>query len=730
MRDTGQHMGQPQGVAEDEVDLLQLLSTLYEGRFRILLITLAAIFLGVFYALIQKPVYQADALLQLEEKSGGGLAISADMAALFGQEPQIPAEIEILKSRSILTTVIENLALNISAAPKRLPVIGDFLRRYKLPDPGFEFLRPYAWHEEQIHVARLIVPRSLEGEELILTALGEGRLRLDLGGGRALEGEVGTLLVDEAAGIEILVDRLIGAPGRTFILQARPMVRNLEELRARFSVSEQGRNSSILRLVLKGPDADEAVRILDEISRVYLLQNIARSAAEAEASLKFIREQLPDAEASVKAAEEALNSFKEEQSSVDLTFEMRTLLEEAVQLEAQLNALTLEEYELQKRYTEQHPAYKTLLEKRSRLEERLADIRSQTSDLPQTQQDILRLAQDLEVAQQIYVQLLNRAQELSVLKAGTIGNVRIIDTAFTNGRAVAPRKSIIVVMAALLGIMAGAGLVLLRAFFSQGIRSPEEIENLGVPVYATIPLDEAALQNKSGHRKKSLPILARTDPTNLAVEALRSLRTSLHFGLIDSDTNVIQVTSSKPGEGKSFVSVNLAAVSAQSGQSVVLVDTDLRRGYLHKYFNLGRGQKGLSDILAGEASIEDVLIEDAETGLAFLPVGSYPPNPAELLMHPNFEKLLRELDKRFDLTILDTPPLLAVTDPVIIARFAAMILLVVRFQEVGTRELTAGIKTLERIGKKPTGSVLNGYDAKTSSYYSSYVYQYSYKTRD
>lgn len=721
---------QPQAVEDDEIDLLRLFGVLYDGRLRILLITAAAILLGVFYALVQKAVYQADALLQLEEKSGGGLAISADMADLFGQEPQIPAEIEILKSRTVLTKVIENLALNISAAPRRLPVVGDFLRRYDLPDPGFEFLRPYAWHDEQIHVARLVVPRGLEDKELILTALGDGRFRLDLERGQVLEGTVGELLVDEATGVEVLVDQLIGPAGREYILRVDPIVGSLENLRARFSVSEKGRKSSILQLVLKGPDAEEAVRTLDEISRVYLLQNIARSAAEAEASLVFIRQQLPDAEAKVNAAEAALNAFKEEQSSVDLTFEMRALLEEAVQLEGQLNALTLEEYELQKRYTRQHPAYKTLIEKRARLEERLAEIRSQTSDLPQTQQDILRLAQDVEVARQIYVQLLNRAQELSVLKAGTIGNVRIIDPAFSNGQAVAPKKKMIVALAALLGLMGGSGLVLLRAFLSQGIKSPDEIEALGVPVFATIPVDATGAESDDQRRKQRLDILAKTDPTNLSVEALRSLRTSLHFGLIDSETSTVQITSPKPKDGKSFIAVNLATVSAQSGQSVVLVDADLRRGYQHKYFGLPRDTKGLSDILAGVASIEDVLVKDEESGLWFIPAGKYPPNPAELLMHPNFENLLTELDKHFDLTIIDTPPLLAVTDPAIIAKFAAMTLLVIRYQEVGEKELTAAIKTLERVGRKPAGSVLNGYDAKRNSYYSSYVYQYSYKSRN
>lgn len=719
---------QSQTQANNEVDLLQLLGQLYAGRFKIIAITVLAGILGVFYALIQAPVYQADALLQLEEKSGGGLAISSEMSDLFGQEPQIPAEIEILKSRSILTKTIENLALNITATPRRLPVIGDFLRRYNLPDPGFEFLRPFAWHQETIHVTRLVVPRTLEGQPFTLTIIDEERFEIDFGRGQILKGIVGEVLLDADIGVELMVDLVVGAPGREFILQAQPIITSLELLRNLFSVGEKGRNSSILQLILNGSEASEAVRVLNEISHVYLLQNIARSAAEAEASLVFIRAQLPDAEAKVQTAEVALNAFKEEQSSVDLTFEMRTMLEEAVQLEAQLNALVLEEYELQKRFTAQHPSYKTLIEKRTRLEERLAEIRGQTAELPQTQQDILRLAQDLQVTQQIYVQLLNRAQELSVLKAGTIGNVRVIDEAFTTGRPVAPKKKVIILIAIMLGFISSAGLILVRPLLSSEITSPDEIENLGIPVYATIPLTDFKSQT-TGKNSNHIPILANVNPTDLTVEALRSLRTSLHFGLIDTDTNIIQVTSSQPGEGKSFISINLATVSAQSGQSVVLVDVDLRRGYQHKCFGLPRSAKGVSDILAGDATIDDVLVKDKESGLSFIPAGEYPPNPAELLMHPNFENLLKELDKRFELTILDSPPLLAVTDPAIIAKFAAMILLVVKFKGVSEKELSVTIKALEQVGKRPTGSVLNQYDSKSSGY-GSYVYQYSYTTRD
>ncbi len=718
------------GDDTDDLDLRELFGTLYAGRFHIALITVAAIVLGLAYALLQSPVYQADALLQLEEKKGGGLAISSEISALLGQEPQVPAEIEIVKSRSILRQVIENQALNITAEPRRLPLVGDFLSRASLPDPGFGFLRPYAWSDEEIHVGRFVVPRALEGKLLTLTAQGDGRYTLDLGGGRVLDGTVGQVLEDAESGVSLLVDRLRGRAGREFFLIAEPIVEALGKLRGRFSVSEKGRNSSLLQLVLRDGDPDRAVRVLDEVAQVYLLQNVSRNAAEAEASLAFIREQLPDAEAKVAAAEAALNDFKQAQESVDLTFEMRSLLEESVQLEAQLNELKLQEYELQNRYTEQHPAYKTLIEKRNRLESRLNEIRAKIADLPQTQQDILRLSQDLEVAQQIYVQLLNRAQELSVLKAGTIGNVRIIDPAFSNGEPVAPRKKIILALAALLGLMGGSGLVLLRSVLSRGIKTPEEIEAQGVPVYATVPEIGGVQANAHGRESRQIDILAKADPTSLAVEALRSLRTSLHFGLIDAENNIVQVTSSKPNEGKSFISVNLATVSAQSGQSVCLLDADMRRGYLHKYFGMRRHAKGLSDMLAGDATLDDVLVRDPETGLYFIPCGEYPPNPAELLMHPNFGRLLRDLDARFDLVVMDSAPLLAVTDPAITAKYVSMVLIVARHLEVSPQELAAALKVLERVGVKATGAVLNGYEAEKSGYYSAYAYHYDYKARE
>ena len=216
----------------------------------------------------------------------------------------------------------------------------------------------------------------------------------------------------------------------------------------------------------------------------------------------------------------------------------------------------------------------------------------------------------------------------------------------------------------------------------------------------------------------------------MAIEALRSLRTSLHFGMLEAKKSILMVTSSRPGEGKSFLSVNLAVVMAQAGQNVCLVDVDIRRGYLRRFFGIEKGIPGLTDVLAGDALIEDVIQQDPDSGLYFLPSGKYPPNPSELLLHKNFAQALDYMNKYFDFTILDTPPILAVTDPIIVGKYVGMTLLVTRHHLTNIGEIKASLKIAETNGLKITGAVLNAYDAKKNSHADgNYSYQYEYKSR-
>lgn len=714
--------------SETEIDLTALLSLLFARKLAILLITTLSTLFGVAFAVLSTPIYSADALVQLEEKSGGGLAVSADLADMLGgAAPQSVAEIEILRSRMILAEVVNDLHLDWHAEPRRLPLIGNFLTRVTLPDPGWSLLGRFAWQKERITLAALKVPPAYLGKPLTLTAKGGGAFTVELEG-LVLNGRVGEVL--QTDGFTLLVQTLNGAAGRQFILQQDHMADVLKDLRDVLYIGEKGKKSSILRLAVKDENANRAARILDQILKVYVRQNLFRNAAEADSSLSFIEQQIPVAQATVRQAEGKLNAYKLSQDSVDLSFETLSMLEQTVEIETQLNALSLQEQELQKRFTQNHPAYKTLLEKRAQLQDRLSEIRGKTGALPETQLEMLRLSLDLEVAQETYLQLVSRAQELQVIKAGTLANIRVIDQAMADPEAITPNKKLLVVLSFIMGLVVSLGYIVARAFVSRGIETTAEIEGLGLPVYATIPKVGNG-QYGGSNRHGPLNILAKSEPTNLAVEALRSLRTSLHFGMLEATNSVLMITSSRPGEGKSFLSVNLATVVAQAGQNVCLVDTDIRRGYLRRFFGVEKTALGLTDVLAGDASIEDVIMQDTDSGLYFIPAGRYPPNPSELLMHQNFADVIRYLDDRFDITILDTPPLLAVTDPAIIGKYAGMVLLAAKHHLTNIAEVKASLKTAETSGLKIAGAVLNVYDSKKAKgAYGAASYHYEYKPRD
>lgn len=717
---------------EDEIDLLALLAVIWGGKFWIAAAALIALGIGAIVVLQSQPIYRAQGLLQLETRSES-LALPEGMQDLMGGgagDAGAEAEMEIMKSRMVMAQAARELDLQVYAYPRPLPYLGLIPARLKLPDPDLEILRPYQWGNEEIHVGELEVPQDWVGASMLLTITGEGTYQVELPDDTIATGTLRERLSLPETGFSLVLDELEGPLGREFFIGRRQLPVAIRMLQANFSVGESPRNSSILRITYVDPDPRKAEAALDAIARSYVDQNIARSAAEAQNSLGFIEEQLPISQVAVTQAQDALNAYRQQQQSVDVNYETRVLLEQATQIEAQLNALTLEEEELKKRYTINHPAYQGLLQNKASLTAQLEEVRAATFNLPETQKEIFNLTRNLEVSQEVYIQLLNRGQELRVVRASTVGSVRIIDTAYSNDVRIAPRASRIMMLSLIIGIMMGVCFVLLRRFLRRGIRGAQEIEKLGLPVFATInySAEAADLREKKG----VLPIIALTKPDDLVVEALRSLRTSLHFGMLDAKTNTILLTSAAPAAGKSFTAINLATVAAQAGQKVCVIDADLRRGYLRRFLGKEKGTPGLAELLVKEKTLEEVILPGPVEGLYVITSGRFPPNPSELLMRADFEDLLQTLDKDFDLIIVDSPPALAVTDPVVIGRYTGATIVVARHLETMVGEIEAVRRTFETSGVKITGAILNGYKvaegAKYGGQYQYYNYRYSYKS--
>ncbi|MBQ2262499.1 MAG: polysaccharide biosynthesis tyrosine autokinase [Loktanella sp.] len=721
-------MNMAQDTADDEIDLGQLLGTLWRGRWQIGLVTLLGLAFGFLSIANTYPTYQSDALLQLEERSGA-LALPSSLSNMIENDPRSVTEIEILRSRMVLGRAIADQNLDWQVAPEVMPVFGTMFARYHFPflDSVIpdRFVRP----SDRVALNNLVVPPAMLNTNIEMLVTGPGTYQLTFPDESQLDGRVGEPLNVEQTGFSLTVAQLDAPAGRRFFIRQIDERRAINALRGRMSVSEVGRASGILEVRLTGMNRSETVRALSAIVQAYQAQNILRSAAEAESSLSFIREQLPQAEATMREAEAAVNAFRQEQVTVDLSLETQTILGQVTRVESELIDLQRREDEIAQRFTPAHPTYRQLLDERERLETRLADLRGQISELPETQRQILNLTREVELAQRIYTELLTRAQEVEVLRASTIGNVRVVDDASSSPNPVAPRRSLLLGLGMVLGMFAGIGLVLISNWMRKGVQDPAELEKLGLPVFATVNYSKEA--DTAGRRKGTLPILALTSQADLTVEALRSLRTSLHFGMLDAATPSLTVTSSHPYAGKSFLSVNLGAVMAQAGQRICVVDADLRRGQLRRFFGLPRNGPGLAEVLAGDISFQDAILQGPHENLFILPAGRYPPNPSELLMRAEMSQLIAYCAENFDLTIFDAPPVLAVTDPVILARITGASLFVARHDETPLGEVNAAQKNFAAAGLKFSGAVLNGFDPKKASggYGYGYSYRYDYKQR-
>ncbi|UVK86709.1 polysaccharide biosynthesis tyrosine autokinase [Pseudomonas sp. B21-051] len=719
---------------QDSIDLLGIFGSLIDQKWLIGAFTGAFMAAGVAYAVLATPVYLANALVQVEPKKNDMLGFSDLSSMLGGQSPSV-TEIGIIKSRAVIGKTVDDLRLDIDVTPNTFPVVGGFLaRRYRgetefsVAPPRFGF-NSYAWGGERLEFTRLNLPKELLGKKLTLVAGEQQRFQLlDDNDNLLVEGVAGEAFAQD--GVEGLIERLQANPGTRFEVVRNPRIVTIQGYQDALDISEQGKESGIIRLALASADAAEAVKILNKIAALYVDQNVRRTSAEAAQSLAFLQSQLPQVKRDLAKASDALNAYQTHGKTVNISLETQSVLGQSVALETRISELKMQQAEMDRKFTKQHPAYRALMSQIGELAQQQKSLEGKVGDLPATQQELLNLTRDVEVASQIYTQLLNKSQELDIVRAGAVGNVRLIDPADVDlSSPVKPKKALIVLIATFLGAFVGVALVLLRKSLSKGLEGPEAIEQLGLPVYASIPY--SALQRDEDTKKGRAKITAETpayllalrNPTDLSIESIRSLRTCLHFAALDSTNNRIMISGPSPQVGKTFVSSNLAAVMAQSGQRVLLIDADMRKGHLHKTLNVPIAN-GLSDLLVKRCSIEQAINTVEIDNLHFISRGQVPPNPSELLMHANFRDLLAELSQRYDVVIIDTPPLLAVTDAAIVGREAGISLIVTRFAVNPAKEIEATIRRFAQNGIELKGAVFNGVEKRAASYYGNGSYGY------
>jgi tyrosine-protein kinase Etk/Wzc len=707
------------GLPGDEppVNFKSYFNTLYDSRWLIGSITTLLTIGALLYALVAKPVYEANLMIHVEEESpNASKNILSEASSLFETKKAAIAEMELLRSRMVISRAVDNLQLYIEVQPKFFPIAGSWLAdRAKggLREPGIFGWGGYVWGGEKMDVAAFNVPDALLGVEFMVTSLGGQRYRFNGGhGAPAFEGKVGEhyIVPTSDGSMELTVSKIHGWHSAQFGVRRMARLGTIERIQNAMVITEQGKQSGVIEVKLQGESAKRINLLLSAIGREYLRQNLARKTEEAEKSLAFLNQQLPILKRQLEQSEDRYNQFRNAHGTIDLREEARMSLQQAASARTRRLDLMQKKTELLARFTEDHPIVKGLNGQRREVDAEIDEVAKRIRSLPSLEQDETRLTREIKVNTDLYTALSNTAQQLRLISVGRVSNVRLIDAPMAPERPVRPNRPLIVSLAAIMGLFLGVVLAVARKAIKSGIDEPGKIERLlhARVVYASIPHSEQQdkLLRKSKNGDSDLPLLATKAPDDMSVESLRSFRAALQFSMPHFKNNIVMLAGPTRNLGKSFIAANLAAVVAASGKRVLLVDADLRHGQLHRYFGVER-ELGLTSAITGAAAVESIIRQKVCDNLDFIATGPLPPNRAEFLLHLNFGQILSSVSANYDLVLIVPPPILNVADALIIGGHAGAVFIVTRSGQTTETDITESIKRFNHAGISPQGVIFN-----------------------
>ncbi|HCD3130777.1 TPA: polysaccharide biosynthesis tyrosine autokinase [Acinetobacter baumannii] len=725
-------MNQQNTNTEDTIDLKELFFSLIAQWKLIALCVILSVVCALLYLRVTPDTYSVDALVQVEDSKGASAALLGDLSQMIEQKSPAQAEIEILKSRLVLGSVIKDLHLNIQVSSTentfthRLLSDTDYKTEYAKKSVLFkDGLKSFDIRQFEIPAyyldKNLLLDFDKQSLRLTDPDTEEVILTVPLNQANSVTGPYGLWKV------AIFTKDQFDS---TYNIKKLSLPLAIKSISSDYSVEEKGKLTGILGLSYQGQDQEHITKVLNAILATYSAQNIERRSAESAQTLKFLDEQLPDLKKQLDDAERQFNKFRQQYNTVDVTKESELYLTQSITLETKKAELEQKQAEMAAKYTAEHPAMREINGQLAAINKQIGELNSTLKQLPDVQRQYLQLYREVEVKTQLYTALLNSYQQLRIAKAGEIGNVRIVDTAIEPVQPIKPKKLLVLILSVFVGGFIGTLIALLRNMLRTGIKDSGQIENeLDLPVYATVPrspIQESRI--KILKKKKSIPILAVKNSDDIAIESLRSIRTAIHFALANAKNNIIMIAGPSPEVGKSFISTNLATIFAQGNKRVLLIDADMRRGYMHKYFDVDV-KPGLSELLSGQVDLQKVLHKTQVANLDVITSGKSPTNPSEILSSNQFKELLEQLQSQYDHIIIDTPPVLAVTDGIIISQYTGVNLIVARYAKSQMKELELTVNRFEQAGVKVNGFILNDIQRASAGYGYGYNYAYAYKAQ-
>ena len=723
-------MTQTSKTEDDTIDLKELFFSLIAQWKIIALCIILSLICALLYIRTTPSIYSTDALVQVEDgKSAASAALLGELKEVsggLGQKSPADAEIEILNSRMVLGKVIDDLNLNISIQDQNNSFFKKLLSsekgQLKFDGQGVS----YSTKQNNFLVKEFSVPNYYLDKKLTLDFKADSKFTLSHKDKVIFEGRLNQLnqFVDGYGAWKINISSTQPFE-HAFILSKLSLPSAVKNLKLNYGVAEKGKMTGVIGLNYAGEDKQHITNVLNHILEIYHQQNIERKSLESKQTLNFLDQQLPELKQQLEQSEIKFNEFREKYNTVDVTQEAELMLKQNIELEKMRIELKQKQAELSAKYTLDHPLMAEINAQVNSLNQKTQELNKSIKQLPETQRLYLQLYRDVKVNTELYTSLLNSYQQLKIANAGEIGNVRIIDTAVEPERPIKPKKLIILILSLFVGGFIGVLIALVRNMMRSGIKDSTQIENeLDLPVYATVP-HSPVQESHIKTLKKNLHILAVKHSDDIAIESLRSMRTAIHFALSSAKNNIIMISGPAPELGKSFITINLATILAQSDKRVLLIDADLRRSYMHKYFNYDP-KPGLTEYLNGQQELGNIVRSTEVENLSVISRGKSPTNPSELLSTQKFADMLTHLSSQFDHILIDTPPVLAVTDGIIISQYAGVNLVVARYAKTQMKELELTVNRFEQAGVKVNGFILNDIQRTAGSGYG-YNYAYAYK---
>lgn len=694
----------PTFPAGDLFGLRALGDTLRQQR-RIAIAVFALVMLGAgAYLWLATPVWKADTLLQFEARQrpsviAGVEQSEAERRGGGAQTPPVAGQIEVLRSRELLLPVIAAVGADIEL------------------DRAFAHGFIPMGSRHGVVIETLDLPPSLRGRPLQL-AVAEDRWTLaDAGGRRLAQGDIGQTVRLNVGGEQGLVH--IGAAGalpvELRLVQRQPM-KAYENVQERLRVFEPSRDAGVVRLSLEDTDPERAAQLLNRLVAAYLEQDVSRRKETERQALAFLEGQLPALKQRVEQDEDALAVYREKNQVTVAPGEADALVKQRADLARDLTLLATKADQLAARLTPQHPELIAVREQIGTVERAIRRIDGDIRRLPGQMRDMVRMQRDAQIGTQLYTSALAQVQQLRLAVASRLSDARQLDRAAAPAEPERPRTGAVVSVALGLATMLAIGAAVLTRAAASTLADAHDVDlKLGLRTLAEVPesrgqrlLGAGRLEFRREVETGAHEVLARAAPHDPAVEALRAMQLAVRVrNGGGGPTQVVLVTQPVAGCGSAFVATNLAALLAEAGQRVVLIEADFDQGRVSRYAGLDRNAAGLAELIAGERNLLDVLRSHASLGLDVILPGAPQVSEASLLLRPRLRDTIALLRDRYDHIVLHGAPMQRLGSAMAAATLADAALLVVRAGSTDVAQIQHAVRGIERAAIPLKGLVLN-----------------------